>query len=84
MNISDAFRVGLVIGHGPSTRGLISRVIMFALGILFAALAVAPGTRLRGAFMHGKGPSLPIGSAGRLILGLVALVMFLLALGIIR
>ena len=64
-----------VIGHGPSAPGKFSDVIMLILGIMFAAGAVHPKTRLRAAFSHGKGPSVPVGSAGRVILFLLALVL---------
>jgi len=43
--------------------------------ILLGYAALAPGTRLRGAFSHGKGPSVPIGSAGRLITLIAAAVI---------
>ena len=84
MNIFAAFRVALLIGHGPSTLDLFGRVIFFALGVALSTAAFQRGTRIRAAFSFGKGPSVPIGSAGRLILGLVALVMFLLAFGIVH
>jgi len=64
-----------VIGHGPSRPDAVGSVIMVVLGMLLGYAALAPGTRLRGAFSHGKGPSVPIGSAGRLITLIAAAVM---------
>lgn len=69
----------LAIGRGPATLNVFGRVVVLILGIVFVAGAFSPDVRLRGAFMHGKGPSVPIGSAGRVILFLVSLVMFYLA-----
>jgi uncharacterized protein YacL len=72
--------LSLAIGHGPATPGTFGSIIMIVLGILFVALALAPGTRLRGAFSHGKGSSVPIGSAGRVITLLIALVLLTVGL----
>jgi hypothetical protein len=70
--------------HGPATLDLFGRIIVFALSILFGFLAFAPNTRVRGAFSYGKGPGVPINTAGRVILFLIALVLFLLALGVLQ
>lgn len=75
MTVSSYVQFFLVIGNGPSTPSVFSRVIMFMLGVFITILACSPNVRLRGAFMHGKGPSVPIGSAGRVILFIAALVL---------
>jgi hypothetical protein len=72
--------LSLVIGRGPSTPDKFSSVIMIVVGVVCVVGALAPGTRLRGAFSHGKGRSVPIGSAGRAILLIASLVMFIEAL----
>jgi hypothetical protein len=63
-------------GRGPSTPDKLTSVIAMVLGIVLLVGAFLPATRLRGAFSYGKGPSVPIGSAGRLILFIAAVVMF--------
>jgi len=68
-----------IIGNGPPDLGLVGRVFVLLLGILLVVAALSPNTRLGGAFTYGKGARVPIGSAGRLITFLVALVMFYLA-----
>ncbi len=67
----------LIIGHGPSTPTRFDGVVLLVLSIFFGFAAFAPGARLRGAFSYGKGPSVPVGSAGRLILFVVAVVIFI-------
>jgi hypothetical protein len=62
----------------PSTAGSIAMVIF---GIIFAIAGLAPDTQLRAAFSFGKGPGTPIGSAGRLILLLMALVLLVAGIG---
>jgi len=68
--------VCFLIGNGPARLGVVGRVITLLLGVLLVVAGSSPDTRLRGAFMHGKGPSVPIGSAGRVITLLLAFVMF--------
>lgn len=75
MTVSSLVQFSLVIGNGPSTPSMFGRVIMLVLGMFIAIAACSPNARLRGAFMHGKGPSVPIGSAGRVILFFIALVL---------
>lgn len=70
--------------HGPAHLDLFGRVIVFVLSILFGALAFGRDTRVRGAFSYGKGPSVPINKAGRVILFLVSIVLFLMALNVLR
>lgn len=79
MTVSSLVYFSAVIGNGPSTPTMVSRVIMFALGIFIAILACSPNVRIRGAFAHGKGPSVPIGSAGRVILVITGLVLLYVA-----
>lgn len=69
-------KIAAVIGRGPSTPDKLTSVIMIVLGVGRLVGALSPTTRLRGAFSHGKGPSVPIGSAGRVILFIAAVVMF--------
>lgn len=61
--------------HGPATPSTFTTIIMILIGLLSAYSAFYPGTRFGAAFSHGKGPTVPIGSAGRLILFLLAVVM---------
>ncbi len=84
MNISDAYTCSLIIGHGPATVGLFGRVIILILSALFGWFALARDTQLGAAFSHGKGPRVPIGSAGRVITALIAIVLFLIGLGVIK
>jgi hypothetical protein len=70
---------GAFIGNGPSRLGIVGRVITLILGILFGVMAFSPTTRLGGAFTYGKGDRVPIGSAGRVITFIIALVMFYIA-----
>jgi hypothetical protein len=75
MTVSSLVEISSVIGNGSSTTSIFTRVIMFVLRVFIAILACTPNVRVRGAFMHGKGPSVPVGSAGRVILFLAALVL---------
>jgi hypothetical protein len=59
-------------GHGPSTPGRVGRAFMVVLGIFFAIVALSPGVRVRGAFSRGSGESVPVNTAGRVILLIVA------------
>jgi hypothetical protein len=70
----------LAIGRGPATQDTFGSIVIIVLGIALSVAALAPGTRLRGAFAHGKGPSVPIGSAGRVITLLIALVLLTVGL----
>lgn len=70
--------------RGPDHLDLFGRIVVFALSILFGWLAFARDTQLGAAFSHGKGPRVPIGSAGRVITFLIAVVLFLLAVGVIK
>jgi hypothetical protein len=63
------------IGHGPSSPGKVLSAVMIGLGIIFAALAVNAGTRLGGAFTHGKGVTAPISPIGRVIFCVIALLL---------
>ena len=75
MNGRIVARLGLfsaAIGRGPSTPDKLTSVIAIALGILFVFFAFSPETRLG----QRKTPGVPIGSAGRLILFIIAIVMF--------
>jgi hypothetical protein len=47
----------LAIGRGPATQDTFGSIVIIVLGIALSVAALAPGTRLRGAFAHGKGPS---------------------------
>lgn len=74
----------MVIGHGPE-RSLASSIFLIVFGILFAGGAAARGTRQRGAFSYGKGPGVPISTAGRVILALMAFVMIVYGVaGLVR
>jgi hypothetical protein len=64
-----------IIGNGPNTPGKVGGAIMVVLGIIFAALSIGSQTRVGGAFMHGKGETVPINLAGRVILLAAALVL---------
>ena len=66
----------LLIGRGPD-HSLASSIFLMVFGVLFGWAAFNPGTRVRGAFMYGKGPSVPVSRAERVILVLVALVMII-------
>ena len=81
MSMPDALRSAFTIGHGPSTPTVLTRVVMVILGAFLVFGAFSLSTRL-GRTRHGT--TLPIGSAGRLILFTAAVVMFLAALGILR
>jgi hypothetical protein len=74
----------LIIGHGSATLGLFGRVTMLILSALFAWFAFARDTRLGAPFSHGKGPSVPIGSAGRVITILIAIVLLVIGLGVLK
>jgi hypothetical protein len=80
MTVSSLVEISSVIGNGPSTPSMFARVIMFVLGVSIAILACTPNVRVRGAFMHGKGPSVPVGSAGRVILFTAGLVLLYVAM----
>jgi hypothetical protein len=69
----------MIIGRGPD-HDLISSIFMVVLGIVAALGAFSPGTRVRGAFSRGKGPSVPINRAGRVILFAVAIVLVVVGL----
>lgn len=84
MNISGAYTCNLIIGHGPAALGLFGRVTMLVLSVLFGWLALARDTRLGAPFSHGKGPRVPIGSAGRVITFLIAIVLLLIAAGVLK
>jgi len=58
----------LVIGRGPSSPTKLTAGIMIAVGILFAVLSLAPGTRV------GRGSKVPISNVGRVILFVVAII----------
>jgi hypothetical protein len=73
---------GFFIGRGPSTLGPLGRASVFVLAIVSIVAALDPGTRVRGAFSYGNGPSVPINTVGRVIFCLVSLVLVLLALGV--
>ena len=68
------------IDHGSSTVGKFGGTIMVVLGIFCALLSFASGTRVGGAFTHGKGETVPINPAGRVILFLLALVLVIVGL----
>jgi hypothetical protein len=72
--------ISSVIGNGPSTPSMLARVIMFVLRVFIAILACIPKVRVRGAFMHGKGPSVPVGPAERVILFTAGLVLLYVAM----
>jgi hypothetical protein len=74
----------LMIGHGPATLSVFGRIVIFILGVLFAVGAFHRDTQLRAAFSFGKGPGVQIGSAGRVILFLIALVLLLRAAGVLK
>ena len=82
MNIVAAFSCVLIIGRGPDALGLFGRIFMLALSILAGFAAFAPGTQVGG--RHGRGPSVPINTTGRVIVFLIAIVLFLVALGILK
>lgn len=57
---------------------------MLILSALFGWFAFARDTRLGAPFSHGKGPSVPIGSAGRVITILIAIVLLVIGLGVLK
>jgi hypothetical protein len=83
MNISEA-SVCCMIGRGPATLGVFGRVIVFGLSLLFGWLALDSRVRVRPRFSHGKAPGMVLSKAERVILFVVALVMLLMAAGVIR
>lgn len=50
---------------------------MIVVGALFVVAALSKRTRLGGAFAHGKAPSVPIGSVGRLIILVAAAILLI-------
>jgi hypothetical protein len=60
---------------GPSTPGTVGSVIMILLAALVFTMAVSRGTRVGGAFMHGKGETRPINRASRVIGICISLVL---------
>lgn len=62
-------------GRGPSTPDKFTSVIAIVLGIFFVAFSLSSEARL-----GRRPPGVPIGSAGRLILFLIAVVMFIVGI----
>jgi hypothetical protein len=71
--------VSVIIGRGPA-HDLGSSIAMVVFGIFFAVAGFASGTRVGAAFSHGKGPTVPINPAGRVILFALALVLLVAGL----
>jgi len=65
--------------RGPE-HSLIGSVFMVLFGILTGIAAFRRETKLRGAFMHGKGPGVPISPTGRVILFALSLVLMVYGL----
>jgi len=84
MNFHGSFIGALIIGHGSAALGTFGRIICFILSLLFGIASFRRGTQLRAAFSYGNGPGVPIVSAGRLILFLIAVVLFLLSVGVLK
>jgi hypothetical protein len=63
------------IGHGPSSPGKVTSVIMLLLAALFAIGSVHPRARIGAAFIHGKAGTVPISRVGRIIAFLTALLL---------
>lgn len=82
MKMLAALWYAFLIGHGPSSPTVLTRVIMVVLGVLFLVSGLHPETRIRGRRVNG--PYVPISTAWRVIFVLIALVMFSGALGIIH
>ena len=80
MNMATIEILATAIGNGPNAPGKVGGAIMVVLGILFTALSVGSQTRVGGAFMHGKGETLPINPAGRVVLFVVALILIIAGL----
>jgi hypothetical protein len=72
--------VSVVIGNGPNAPGKVASAIMIALGIFCVVLSLASGTRVGAAFSHGRGPTVPISSAGRVLMAALALVLLIVGL----
>ncbi len=64
----------VLIGRG-SDHSVATSIFLIGFGIVLMILAIAPGTRARGALSYGKGPSAPINRIERVLLALIALVM---------
>jgi hypothetical protein len=78
MTVAIITSVCVAIGRGDATLGVAGRLFLAVMGVACVIGAFSSATQLRGAF--GKGPGVPLGSAGRVILCLMALVMFHAAL----
>ena len=65
-----------LIAHGPA-HDLTTSVLLIGLGIFFIIVALAPKVQVRGAFSYGKGPSVPINPAGRVLLLVIAVLLII-------
>jgi hypothetical protein len=60
--------------------GKVTGAIMVVVGAVCAVLSIGSQTRVGGAFTHGKGPTVPINRAGRVILFAAGLVLIITGL----
>jgi hypothetical protein len=71
----------LLISRGAVSWSAFEQALMLVLAALFLVSAFVPGTRISLGMSHGRRPGVPISKAGRVILILIAVVLFLAALG---
>jgi hypothetical protein len=60
---------------GPAIQGPVLSIFIILLAALCFTMAISRGTRVGGAFMHGKGETRPINPASRVIGILISLVL---------
>jgi hypothetical protein len=70
--------------HGPEHLDVFGRIIVFALGIVFGIMSFARGTNAESVLKDGLRTKKPLNKPKRVILFLIALVLLLLALGVLK
>jgi len=84
MNVPLEFFFAFIIGRGLGTPGPFVRVGAFLLSLLLGWMASDSRVQVRPRFSHGKGPSMSLNKAERIIFFVAAVIFLLLALGVMQ